>query len=138
MNMESIHRNALNDANVSNPGWNEAHFVDRASFARMAPPILQLEIRRAGRILAHVEPGTDAYNDIVSVRHQIVLARGLVLDEGAQTDPAEVLEYIERAAAYAALLAEGDPSDINEPGEDSLRYVADRLLYIHGQIRHLY
>lgn len=130
--------NTLNDIHVSNPGWNEAHFVDRTSFARMAPPILQLEIRRASRVLSQFEPGSDTYNDIVSVRHQIVLARGLVLDEGATADPADVLEHVERAAAYAALLAEGDPSDITEPGEDSLRYIADRLLYVHGQIRHLY
>ena len=136
--MEITRRNSIDDAHVSNPGWNEAHFVDRASFARMAPPILQLEIRRAGRILAGHEPGSDAYNDIVSVRHQIVLARGLVLARGEEADPARVLEHVERAAAFAALLAEGDPSGIDEPGEDSLRYIADRLLYIHGQIRHLY
>lgn len=138
MSMESIHRNTLDDTHVSNPGWNEAHFVDRASFARMAPPILQLEIRRASRVLSQFEPGTDVYNDVVAVRHQIVLARGLVLDEGGKADPAHVLEHIERAAAWAALLAEGDPSEIDEPGEDSLRYIADRLLYIHGQIRHIY
>ncbi|NNF02928.1 MAG: hypothetical protein HKN17_00570 [Rhodothermales bacterium] len=136
--MEPTRRNTIDDAHVSNPGWNEAHFVDRASFARMAPPILQLEIRRAGRILAGHEPGTGLYNDIITVRHELVRARTHVLEFGERCDPAEVLEHVERAAAFAAVLAENDPADITEPGEDSLRYIADRLLYIHGQIRHLY
>jgi len=116
------------------PGWNELHFMNREEFARMVPTVLQLEVSRLGMVLTRFEPGTDAYNAVVTARHRVGKLREGLQSVLTSDEVADHERDLETAIMSVSIRDEDVPRDVQR----ELVYVADRLVYILGQMRLLY
>ena len=116
------------------PGWNELHFINREEFASMAPSVLQLEVSRLTRLLPSFELGSDAYNSVIAARKSVAYLQSYIQEE---MDEARVKECsLELESAILCLSVSDRKTDPNS--RRVLVYVADRLVYILGQLKHLY
>lgn len=116
------------------PGWNELHFINREEFADMAPSVLQLEVSRLTRLLPSFELGSDAYNSVIAARRKVAHLQSSLREK---MDEARVKECAtELESAILCLSASDRKTDPNS--RRVLVYVADRLVYILGQLKHLY
>ncbi len=116
------------------PGWNELHFINREEFANMAPTVLQLEVSRLTRLLPSFELGSDAYNSVIAARKGVAHLQTLIQEEMDETRVKECA--LELESAILCLSVSDRKTDPNS--RRVLVYVADRLVYILGQLKHLY
>ncbi len=108
---------------------NEIHFIDRDEFVQMAPAIVQLEISRLGDMLHDIEPGSDIYTTLVTVRHHLSLFH----DELNRDVDARNIEHLDAAIVCLSF----PDSETTETTRDTMVYVADRLGYILAQMKRL-
>lgn len=116
------------------PGWNELHFINRNEFAAMAPSVLQLEVSRLSKLLSSFEPGSHDYNSIVVARQKI----GDVTSMISQEMEPECVEECARELESVIMHLSASIPDTDPESSRILVYVADRLVYILGQLKHLY
>jgi len=100
----------------------------------MAPSVLQLEVSRLTRLLPSFELGSDAYNSVIAARKSVAYLQSYIQEE---MDEARVKECsLELESAILCLSVSDRKTDPNS--RRVLVYVADRLVYILGQLKHLY
>ena len=116
------------------PGWNELHFVNKAEFATMVPTVLQLEVSRLTKLMPGFEIGSDAYNSVVAARQKVESLQFLIQEEMSPEDVESCAANLESSI----LCVSAADSGANTDSSRVLVYVADRLVYILGQLRHLY
>ncbi len=116
------------------PGWNEVHFVNREEFATMAPTVLQLEVSRLTKLLPEFDLGSDTYNSIIAARRKVESLQFSIKNE---MNPDEVESCAADLESSIMCVSAAD-SDADADSSRVLVYVADRLVYILGQLRHLY
>jgi len=116
------------------PGWNELHFVNKAEFATMAPTVLQLEVSRLSKLLPTFEVGSHGYNSVIAARRRV---ESLQFDIKEQMDASEVASCAADLESSIMCVSAAD-SEADVESSRVLVYVADRLVYILGQLHHLY
>jgi hypothetical protein len=108
--------------------WNELDFVGWNAFRRMAPAVLGLEIPRVERVMATLEPGTDTYNALVHVRHEL-RRFGSGLSEASKDELEVRSEHLRRALLAVSLVAGSN---------ETLHYVSHRLRYVYDRLHLIY
>ncbi len=113
---------------------NEIQYLSWSAYRQMAPPILQLEVTRLGRLIAGLPLGSDARNALVRARFKVI--RFMEELEAAEK---ETLATSCGAALQAALLAVAAAApEVDTEKAATLRYVAERLRYVHDRIALIY
>lgn len=103
---------------------NELQFLRSENFRQMAPPILRLEVDRLGRLIEALPADLEARNALVRAR--FALTR-FIEELGDAT-------HLEAILMNLALL-----DGRLEPGQQAvLRYIADRIQYVHDRLPLLY
>jgi len=107
---------------------NEVHIIEHDEFLQMAPAITQLEISRLSELLTNLEPGSDIYTTLVSVRYHL----SLFLEE-LEKHGEPGTDELNAAIMCLVMPDEGDDETIR----DTMIYVSDRLGYILAQMNRL-
>lgn len=131
-NQESLVSKAarLGDAPLE---WNEIDFVGWPEFRRMAPSVVGLEIGRMEHLIAGSDVGGDFYNTLIQVRYAL---RRFIEGIEASEKATALLRAKDLEKALLALSTALEDSVGHE--NETLRYTAHRLTYIHNRLRLIY
>jgi len=114
--------------------WNELDFLDWEEFRQMGPPIVKLEIQRIERLLAHNELDEGVRDGLLRARLELVRFVAELEGPSAAQQLNIMSEHLRRAAFNVGIHAEQGSEDEN----GQIRYIADRLGYIHNRMGLIY
>lgn len=113
-----------------NFGWNELDFLDRAEFLMMGPPIVKLEVKRIERLLLGNDLDEAVRHGLQRARLELVRFVTALEDAPTNLDMEALSDNLRRAVLNIAIHANYEDGQV--------RYVLDRLRYVHNRMSLIY
>lgn len=113
---------------------NEIQYLSWKAFRRMAPSILRLEMSRLGVLMDAAGSDLDLRNALAAARFELKRFGEVLEDATPTTAEARCGPPLQAALMTLALATEGQPA----PTAETLRYVLNRLTYLHDRLALIY
>lgn len=114
--------------------WNEIEFMNWEAFQAMAPPLIDLEVRRLGRLIAKPNLDTELHNTLVRSRYRLRQLSAAIRQANQRPDELDLVSPLSEAILGLTAVKELCDGQIAR----TIEYVVDHLNAILTRARLLY